>query len=184
MNNRDESERTWEERFVGYLLDLARREDRGTLAKLRRGLGKEAGFAPNRDGWVIARLPQQQLEWGLDAHCLIASLFALHPEPEGKGSLGASFHSLQERTGGEGVERRFVVLLDSDVEDLPGRLRHTVSLLKAKEIPIDWALLLRHLQHWDHPTRWVQKVWARDFWAGRETEEAGELPITVPASNS
>jgi hypothetical protein len=53
MNKPAETQETWEDRFVKRLAELARQDDRAALAKLRRGLGKEAGFAPERDGWVI-----------------------------------------------------------------------------------------------------------------------------------
>src|SRR5262249_46850809 len=164
-----------EDRFAARLEQLARDEDRATLARLRRGLGKDLGFAPERDGWVIARLPESLPNRTLEAYCLVAALFALHPQAGGAESLAASFAAWHEqerlRLGKspgerlENVDRHFVALLNSDPEDLPGRLRHAVSLLKAHEVPVNWGQLLRDLLLWDHPDRLVQVRWSRHYWA-------------------
>jgi CRISPR system Cascade subunit CasB len=112
---------------------------------------------------------------------LVASLFALYPEstwPPGQGrdnqrNLGASFARLEQapnqgRRENEkqtsSVERRFVALLNSDSEDLHIHLRQGIGLLKAKDIPVDWAILLGDLRWWDSDSRAVQRRWARAFW--------------------
>jgi hypothetical protein len=43
-------------------------------------------------------------------------------------------------------------------------------LIARDRVGIDWVLLIRHLGHWGHPDRWVQKDWARGFWAAPATE--------------
>jgi CRISPR system Cascade subunit CasB len=171
-----------EDDFIGALERLHRDDDRATLARLRRGLGKPVGFAPERDGWVRSRLPDSASD-GLWDHCaLIASLFAVHSESGGRGNMGASFRTLKDAGSGDGAERRFATLLDSDEEDLPGRLRHSVALLKSKDIPVDWGRLLHDVQYWTRPDRFVQRKWARDFWAGgrhsRETPVAETTDTT------
>jgi CRISPR system Cascade subunit CasB len=172
-----------EERFAAQLEALARNKDRGALARLRRGVGKELGLAGERDGWVISRVPTVLSDRRLSVFCLVASLFAIHPESGGRGSLGRSFAMLRERSGGDGPERRFVALLDSDREDLFDRLRHAITLLRSKDITVDWADLLLHVQHWDHPDRWVQVRWSRDFWGAQDHEqsETTTAPTRVPA---
>ena len=156
-----------EDRFARRLLELVGSDDRATLARLRRGLGKPVGFAPERDGWVIARLPADMRRDSLEAYCLVASLFAMHPAA-GEGSMGAAFARLRDAVpaAAPGAERRFTALLNSDEQDLALHLRHAVSLLRAKEVALDWADLLQHVQHWEHPDRWVQIRWSSDFWAG------------------
>ena len=62
------------------------------------------------------------------------------------------------------AEKRFVALLNCHQEDLPDHLRHAVSLLRSKEIPIDWARLLRDLRWWHREDKRVQRDWARAFW--------------------
>jgi CRISPR system Cascade subunit CasB len=186
-----ESPETLEDRFAAALAKLARDEDRAALAKLRRGLGKRLGSAPERDGWVIARLPPSLSLDALESYCLVASLFALHPASGGAESLASSFAEWHEhdrlqlgKAPGErldNIDRRFASLLNSDAEDLPGRLRHAVALLRSHEIAINWAQLLRDIRRWDHPDRVVQRRWSRHFWAGgpgdRKTPEASTTPV-------
>jgi CRISPR system Cascade subunit CasB len=183
-----------EDRFVVNLANLARDEDRPTLAKLRRGLGKRLGFAPERDGWVLTRLPANLNPDTLEIYCLVASLFALHPESGSAQSLAASFAEWHEHDRlqlgkplGErldNIDRRFVSLLNSDAEDLPERLRRAVALLRSHEIPINWAQLIRDLKRWDYPSRSVQVRWSRHFWAGGPGDNtAPESPTTRSASS-
>ena len=150
------------------------RGDRATLAKLRRGLGKQVGEpgAAERDGWVLQCLPTEVSRTQLNDLCLIASLFGLHPQSDGRGTLGAAFRQLwKENDEADGPERRFVALLNSDPADLPTRLRHAVSLLKGNEIAIDWARLLTDLRKWNRPERFVQRRWARDFWGAWHVQD-------------
>jgi len=190
---------TAENRFAARLAELARDDDRATLAKLRRGVGKALGFAPERDGWVIRRVPRGLRDDTLEAYCLIASLFAMYPEPGPDRSLAASFaawHDAERLRLGkppgerlDNIDRRFTVLLDSGREDLPGRLRHAVALLRSHEAPVGWARLLRDVLRWEHPRRYVQVRWARDYWAGGKDaghadadRAAAEAPTTPTAS--
>ncbi len=173
----------WRCSFIERLRALAPPDDpanwdRATLAELRRGLGKDVSHTLIRVGWVLNRVPK---EWALESAGLVAGLFALHPLPGSPVSLGKGFRRLREKTGSESVEKRFVHLLDSSREELDDRLRHAVSLLKAKDIAVDWLDLLKHVLGWDSETRWAQKTWATDFWAeGRGDEaDAADQPVTV-----
>jgi CRISPR system Cascade subunit CasB len=55
-------------------------------------------------------------------------------------------------------------LLDADEDELPWRLRQIVSLTTASGIALDWPQLLKDLLGWDHPDRYVQRRWAREYW--------------------
>jgi CRISPR system Cascade subunit CasB len=145
--------------------DLDHREA-GKLANLRRGL---TGHQGERDVWVYAHLggatPEQE-----EPAAMVASLFALwhqggrgHPQrpPD---SFGGSYGRLRSATGSESVEKRFAALIDSHPDELPTRLRHAVTLLRSKDIPINWAQLLQDLLWWSAEKRPVQRRWARDFW--------------------
>jgi CRISPR system Cascade subunit CasB len=167
--------------FIAYLYSLAGKEDRAALAALRRGLGRAPGTAMEMHRYVTRHVPDDVEGWRRDAYYLIAALFALHPEPwtdppGGLGSnLGASFASLRMHTESESTEKRFVALLSAHRDDLPEHLRHSVSLLKAHEVRVDWAQLLTHVQAWDAENRWVQRNWARAFWrAGADTVSSAE----------
>ena len=62
------------------------------------------------------------------------------------------------------VEKRLVALLNCHQDDLPDHLRHVISLLKAKDIFINWLQLLNDVQNWQRESRDVQRRWARQFW--------------------
>ena len=172
------------ERFIKPFIESLERlyinEGRGGLAALRRGLGKAPGTAMGMHPYVVPftkglNRPQE------DAFYVVGALFGLYPsrswrrgEEERFSNLGASLR----RVGADGVERRFVALLNCNAEDLPDHLRQAVSLLKSKEIPIDWVQLLTDVLKWDFGDN-VQRNWARAFWAS-DTQTENTTPISAP----
>lgn len=171
-----------EARFVAYLAELGERDDRGALAALRRGLGKAPGEATEMYPYVVPWVPRAVSPAQERAFYLIAALFAWHPHswpadgrPAAERNLGASFQRLVTDANRASVERRFVALLNTHAEDLPDRLRQAIGLLKSKDVPVDWAQLLRDLQRWDSPSRQVQRAWARSFWGESRAGGGGEL---------
>jgi CRISPR system Cascade subunit CasB len=166
------------ERFVEYLEKLEAGQDRAALAALRRSLGKSPGQAAEAHRHVLWVSPPS---WEELAYYLVAGLFALHPaswrKEEGDKQLtnfGASFAWLRSKTDSDSIEKRFVALLDCHEDDLAEHLRHAVSLLKSKEIPVDWAQLLRDLRNWNHEDRFVQRRWARAFWGGNQSDQQAD----------
>jgi CRISPR system Cascade subunit CasB len=159
-----------EARFAKWLTNVFKREDRATLAALRRGLGRE----PGENAGLIRYLPPGMISEGEEDHyLLVAALFAWHPTTRTEGlpsNLGASLALLVEehrRATGEmpaSVEARVEALLDSHPEDLPEHLRRVIGLLKTKEIPVDWAQLLHDIRRWSWESRAAQRDWARAFW--------------------
>jgi len=176
--------------FVANLEELVETEDRGALATLRRGLGKEFPFE------IYRFMPFKRKQWHEDAALLVGPLFALWHQGKdevvnaGKeDDLGTSMRDLVARLYEEDsdpdrrkaweramkrVERRFSALLNCHQDDLRQHLRHAVSLLKSKEVPVNWRLLCEHIQQWNHEKRWVQRNWARSFWSPRT--QTGEAP--------
>jgi len=148
--------------FIGYLLGLARegQEDRGALADLRSGLGKEPGEMARVHKHVVAYLPEAR--WNDRWYYITATLFGLFPRHRGGCSLGAAFSPLRAKS--DSMEARFIALLNAHPDDLADHLRHAMSLLKSNGQPIDWFQLLDNLLQWDHPERHVQLKWARDFY--------------------
>lgn len=172
----------WQIKFVSALTKLATDANRAVLAQLRRGRGKAFGHDARRDSWVLSELRRigflrqdrdGDQDRAIESCCQIASLFAEHPRNTQRATLGASFRQMATLPGAseEAVERRFHPLLDSDSEDFSDRLRHAISLLKSKDISINWAQLLADVLNWNWPSRTVQKAWARDFWAAPPSEE-------------
>lgn len=159
-----------QKRFIGYLLNLAKegKEDRGALADLRSGLGKQPGEMARVHRHVVPYLPEKDYNdrW----YYLTATLFGLFPEHRERYSLGRAFQSLAFPLQGpkkNSMEARFVALLNAHPDDLDDYLRHAVSLLKAYEQPLDWFRLFGDLLQWDHPDAPVQHRWARDFYRGK-----------------
>jgi CRISPR system Cascade subunit CasB len=170
----------WQSSFLQTLYGLAPPDDqtkqtwnRGALAELRRGLAVDLWRVLSRAGRVFAAVPDRALA---DA-VVIAGLFATHPAVANHGNLGACFGRIRDESGS--VEKRFVALLDADKEDLAEHLRHAISLLRAKDIPIDWARLLRDLRAWDYEARPVQKQWSRSFWAEDQPKQPETASTTV-----
>lgn len=154
----DERQKT----FIGYLLSLAKegKEDRGALADLRSGLGKEPGEMGRVHRHVAPYLPERNYNdrW----YYLTATLFGAFPRHRKGRSLGAAFRPLKPKS--DSMEARFIALLNAHADDMDDHLRHAVSLLKANEQPLDWFQFFQDLLQWDHPDGHVQLRWARDFY--------------------
>jgi len=148
--------------FIGHLLSLAKegKEDRGALADLRSGLGKEPGEMSRVHKHVAPYLSEKTYNdrW----YYLTATLFGAFPEHGQGRSLGAAFRPLRQKS--DSMEARFVALLNAHHDDLDDHLRHAVSLLEANKQPLDWFRLFQDLLQWDHPDGYVQLRWARDFY--------------------
>ncbi len=177
----------WQTDFAEALAQLEKTNERATLAQLRRGRGKDFGQESRRDGWVLTqlrRLPldrdRDDFDYTVNRCCLVASLFSEHSAPRAYGTLGSAFRRMAGQPGAseEAIEGRFHALLDSDREDLPERLRYAVSLLKSKEVAVNWAQLLADVTNWGWPSRAVQKAWSRDFWAPRKSSDANDSDET------
>ncbi len=150
--------------FIGYLLNLARegQEDRGALADLRSGLGKEPGQMARVHKHVVPYLPEQRYNdrW----YYVTATLFGSFPKHRNGRSLGTAFQTQRDKSSS--MEARFVALLNAHPDDLDDHLRHIVRLLESAKPPqpLDWFRLFDDLLQWDHPEGYVQLKWARDFY--------------------
>src|SRR5688500_11034583 len=137
-------QQTRDERFIEALVVLYEQEDRAALAALRRGLGNPPGETMEMYPYV-APFTQGMTRKQEDAYYLIAALFGLYPgeswtssESRLRTNLGASLQWFANESSSESVERRFVSLLNAHADDLSEHLRQTISLLKSKDIPVDW----------------------------------------------
>ncbi len=176
-----------EQRFVAYVQGLIEREDRAALAALRRALGKTPGEAVEAHRYVLPWLAPDIGARREEAFYLVGALFAWHqqnwPTAEGgpgRSGLGASLRWLAQKRESASIERRFVALLNSHSDELGRHLRRIVGLLRAEDIRVDWAQLLRDVQHWDHESRYVQRTWARAYWGGRADAVAAPDSATDP----
>jgi CRISPR system Cascade subunit CasB len=165
---------------------------RAALAALRRCLGKPTGAVVEAYQYVMPYLPAGATQPEEDAYFLVAALFALHPhhwdqpeEDRRKTNFGASFSLLCQTEGvSESVEKRFVALLDAPPETLANHLRQAISLLRSRDIPVNYSQLLRDVQWWGLERRSVQRGWARAFWGGYQGgEDATGVGSQIAPSN-
>ncbi len=161
------SDRDWAAELVGRLTALAEPDspNRAALAHLRRGLCGPPDYTLARVGWLFSTVPNS----ALDHAVLAAGLFAWVRGRCGQApgvNFGAAFGAGLTVEQKQRRERRFIDLLDTDADDLPYKLRQALTLVEGAGL--DWALLVRHLAQWGHPDRWVQRDWARGFWAAPE----------------
>jgi len=157
------------EPFVAYLQQFHKKDDRAALADLRAGCGREPGTVVSMFPYVV-KWTRANTPWRDGGLYTVAALFAYHPEPGGYGDFGSSLR--QAKNGDDpGMENRLMRLLNADQEDLPALLYEFVTLLKARNVAVNWSQLLRDYWGWSHPDRYVQKRWAVSFWRGWESEE-------------
>jgi CRISPR system Cascade subunit CasB len=178
MNQKGESR----DRFIGYLEKLVRDQDRGALAALRRGLGKPPGTAMDMHRYLAPFIPRGR-PWEEDVYYLVAALFAYWYQGETAvaarppDNLGASLARLRTTDTSPSLELRFTALLKSHRDDLPAHLRQAVGLLRAEDVPVHWRNLWKHLLNWEHEDAWVQRAWAKSFWAPPEKPQ--DQPVTT-----
>jgi CRISPR system Cascade subunit CasB len=140
-------------------------EDRGMLAALRRGLGRPPGGAPEMFPYVIPFVRPKAHHWEEANLYLIASLFAMHPSVTSGGNMGAHLRAYAKAVGDDqATTRRFVQLMRMRREMLDVPLRQHISLLKSRDIAVDWNRLLRDLSYWSHEDGFVQYEWAKAYW--------------------
>lgn len=169
-DDRYQSERAFTEAVRGWY-----RDEKGRLAVLRRNAGEPLAEARGIS-WIYGLLNRFE-RLGDEPMFLTATLLAfdrhfLQDSGAFKGSFGRTMAALKSQPGAseESLERRFAILLDADFDpregagELPFRLRQTVKLVLSKDGRVDWPRLLADLRQWNHPDKYVQKRWAKDFY--------------------
>lgn len=163
--------------LIRELERLRERDDRTTLASLRRGMGQPPGTVLETTRVVDHMLDEDDPDWVRDTLYIIGPLFAHHPLSETgnrwKSNMGSHFRGLfaDNEDPPPNVERRFMALLASEPDDLPDGLRQAITLLKAKDVPVNWRNLFDDVQQWldrrsegeakrqDIRLRWSQRFW-------------------------
>jgi len=164
--------------LIDYL--ETKKDDRGVMAALRRGLGQPPGTIYSMYRYVVPFLGDEVSLARDAAYYLVAALYAYHPMSGDLKNLGASMALLRDPKGenNDALERRFTVLLAAHPDDLDVYLRQAIGVLKSKDIPVNWHQLLADVLAWGHPNRYVQRNWAHAFWsrAASEPEPQSETP--------
>lgn len=163
-----------DDRLIGYLKGLEKRQDRAALAHLRRGLGKPPKTVMEMYpylGQFLSHEPNHRYETAI---FVVAALFAYYPDAPGNvGNLGASIRQLKDDSDSKSIEKRFVALLNAEAEDLPYYLRQMIGLLKSgqKQIAVNWNQLFKDVKNWNSDERFVQNAWARSFWGNFSSDK-------------
>ncbi|MCX7784073.1 MAG: type I-E CRISPR-associated protein Cse2/CasB [Meiothermus sp.] len=186
--------------FVAFLRQL----DRRAFAELRRSLREVPGDYVGAIRYVEPFTLGDTPPWVRQMYYLVAGLFAYVERPLEPGTSAAQpsaqkpgdnlgknlgdsmarLYVLKERS--PSIEGRFIRLLDADGEQLAGRLRQTIALLKSNDIPVGWEQLLDDLCSWRSDQRSVQHRWARSFYQRVATETPTEEsnPETQPTGGN
>lgn len=171
-----------DERFIAGLDAL----DAGGLARLRRSAGQTMAESQNvYDVFFFLIVGTPNAEYRQETYFLLATLYALtargsdERRSSGGHSLGLALRGLRQKqltaTGRNdndkiSLDRRVAALLDADADQLPFRLRQIVRLVHSHEQKLDWLKLLQDLLYWNHPKRFVQSRWAREYYVGTSVE--------------
>ena len=165
------------ERFLEHLGRL-KEKDTGAMARLRHSLAHEPGAYPPAYAYVERFVGDEDREFSAHRRALylVAGLFARHPS-QSSTPFPRVLGELQRAMGdnGDGVERRFIALLNTDADSVSEHLRHAVSLLKSKEKGFDYASLLDDLSRWMNPNSdpdRLRQKWAREFYRAVSVQEA------------
>ena len=181
-----------EQRFVERLDRFVTKDDRAALAALRT-------LVMPADRWTAATwstvgplVPafvsgNDEHRWYLTAG-LHAQWHRARSSPARGGSdVGTAARSLAQLLSSDGGlapsgDRRFSIVLTATAERLDHHLRQLVDQFASHDIPVDFARLCTDLRWWDHPDRFTQRRWARNFWAATasvpvDNESAMEAPL-------
>jgi CRISPR system Cascade subunit CasB len=150
-----------------FVANLGRLDAAGR-ARLKRNAGRSLAEARDAQRVFFQALPYELVGRLLEeeSYFLIATLYPMAEAQGGGTSLGTTLRRVRQGRGSASLDRRFQSLLDSEREQLPFRLRQAVRLVNASDQSIDWAQLLEDLLGWEHPNRYVQLRWARDYFVG------------------
>ena len=152
--------------FIRYLEDLKVRDDKAALAILRRGLSAEEKNVINMYPYVLKWARFSRNEWEKQLYFYLASLFAYHPLSMDVGNMGDTmFEIYKHRNESESIERRFMKLLQSNLDELLYRVRQAISLAKSESVPINWQQLFTDLKKWPlNLEKPPHEFWGNAFW--------------------
>ena len=177
------------EMVVGYTSNVVNRllktpsesAARASLANLRRGVGHKPGELPQLFGSIITDMPEELLgtrganrsEWAVYT---AVTLFALHQQGKDRSiqpmhragiSLGdAANRLIKEPDDRNRVGRRFYPAATAEsIEELTYHLRGLVTLFRANDIPLDFAMLAGDIYRYQFPEKRdeIRMKWCRDF---------------------
>lgn len=165
------SDPTPRQRQIAAFIAALARLDAAGRARLKRNAGRALGEARDVQRVFFQALPFDVPERQHEDYFLVATLYPMANSRTDGASFGTTMRQVHQIRDSASLDRRFQTLLDSDREQLPFRLRQAVRLAAATDQPVDWEKLLSDLLAWEHPDRYVQLRWARDYFVGQTEAE-------------
>lgn len=159
--------------FIDYLYSLAKENNRGALADLRKGMNGQPGSVPATFTYVAPWVPDEHRnKWQEKVYYIIAAMFAYYQSSSGGKTLSIAFGNMGDhcralkakKKQSASFENRFTNLLKAHRDDLPVLLRQVLSLLRGEEIPINWNQLFYDLTYWNSEKQTAQRNWANSYW--------------------
>lgn len=169
---------------------------RGALAQLRHGIGRRPGALPQLWGRFLADMPEEwytangkpsREEWAI---YIALTLFAMHQQSREESvnqqdvSLGTAAQRLldeekpdQDASDVQRVWKRLAIVAQADdVEELAYRLRQFISLLRARDIGLDYGGLAADLYEFQFQdgAEGVKLRWGQDFFKGLKITDTDE----------
>lgn len=182
------------ERLVSRLEEWRRNEDRGTLARLRRGLSEST----RAEAWTVLGPCFGPTAIGHPVYETVAGCFAAHPVqwiPDGdaqadmRRNFGWTYRKvrLAEPKGAERMRAedephtRFRRLLAcSSRDEICQHVRHAVRLAKSREVDVNYRRLFEDLWWWNERTR---VEWAKAYWDVPELDGFGLAGAGTPVGD-
>jgi CRISPR system Cascade subunit CasB len=186
-------------KFVNGRLEILSKDTpyaRATLARLRRGVGKQVEEFPEAWNIMLEGLDEKLLSrnggvsYAEKAIFTALILYALHQQgkfPEnmnlGNDSFGAAVRKLVVKDRNEdAIKRRFdTVITSKDYTELSWHARGLIQLLKSKNVPMDYVKFAADLYDFQFEDRKnkVRLRWGEDFYrisgtASKEKKEETE----------
>lgn len=156
---------------------------KATLAKLRRGAGKDISGSPDTWEMVLGNLPQQlkgaDSSFGFQpsaaeyATYTALTIYATHMQGKSQSmsvedlSFATGAKILMSKTNPEGVKRRFASIITAlDINELAYHIRGIVQMMRQADIGFDYPAFARDLYYFQQPgkTRDVLLRWGQDFY--------------------
>ena len=154
--------------FVDKLSKL----EAGDRARLKRNAGNRLTESNRAMGLFYNKLlPYSVREFDEEWYFLVATLYPLEKETSGTPppNFGSSLRQVRTDKNSSGLDRRVERLLDADEQQLPFHLRQAIHFLTSNRGRVRWGQLLEDVLHWSAPSRYVQRRWARAYFANEQT---------------
>jgi len=144
--------------------------DAGDKAKLKRSAGNRIAESRQVMGLFYRLLPEGIPAYLHETFFLVATLFPMIEGTE-TGSFASAMNKARKKDNQKGLDKRFEILLDADSEQIAFRLRQAIHYLASQNGRMHWETLLDDLSHWDHPERYIQQKWAREYFGNQKKED-------------